>query len=80
MEKVFYFYSKLFNTISNTSKLASYGIKDWKNMSSKLRSHETSNAYIVNMIENDTVFAKEIAFEMNIEPKFCERRVIRRKK
>ncbi|XP_058732697.1 uncharacterized protein LOC131604263 [Vicia villosa] len=49
LNKVFCFCCKLFNTLSSTSKLASDGICDWKNMGNTLRSHEMSKEHIVNM-------------------------------
>ncbi|XP_058740955.1 uncharacterized protein LOC131613289 [Vicia villosa] len=49
LNKVFCFCCKLFNSLSSTSKLASDGICDWKNMGNTLRSHEMSKEHIVNM-------------------------------
>ena len=49
LDKVFCFYCKLFDIIPSTSKLVSEGSRDWRNISSKLKSHEISNEHIVNM-------------------------------
>ena len=48
-DKIFYFYCKLFNSKYSTSQLGNKGTKDWRNLSSKLKSHETSNEHITNM-------------------------------
>ena len=40
---------KLFNTNSNKSQLNNEGNNDRKNLSVKLKSHETSNEHITNM-------------------------------
>ena len=48
-DKVFCFYCKLFNSKYSTSQLGNEGTKDWRNLSSKLKSHETSNEHITNM-------------------------------
>ena len=42
-------YCKLFNSKSNTNQLANGGTKDWKNISSILKNHETTNEHITNM-------------------------------
>ncbi|KAM4115680.1 hypothetical protein ACJW30_04G169000 [Castanea mollissima] len=39
----------LFNSKSNTNQLANGGTKDWKNISSILKNHETTNEHITNM-------------------------------
>ncbi|XP_070032673.1 uncharacterized protein [Nicotiana tomentosiformis] len=51
MDKVFYFCCKLFNTTSSfcSSKLASDGSNEWRNISAKLKAHETSKEHIINM-------------------------------
>ena len=49
LDKVFCFCCKLFNSKSNTNQLASGGTKDWKNISSILKNHETTNEHITNM-------------------------------
>ncbi|XP_028056372.1 uncharacterized protein LOC114260442 [Camellia sinensis] len=47
--KVFCFWFKLFKEDGNKTQLATNGFKDWKNLSNKLRSHETSNEHITCM-------------------------------
>jgi hypothetical protein len=49
LDKVYCFCCKLFKTLPSTSKLAHEGSNDWRNISAKLKSHEMSNEYIVNM-------------------------------
>ena len=49
LDRVFCFCCKLFNSNSNTSKLANEGSKDWKNLGAKLKSHETINEHVTNM-------------------------------
>ncbi|KAK4720458.1 hypothetical protein R3W88_010691 [Solanum pinnatisectum] len=51
LNKVFCFCCKLFNTTFNAknNKLASEGSRDWKNLTTKLRTHETTNQHIINM-------------------------------
>ena len=48
-DKVYCFCCKLFNTKYITNQLGNEGTKDWKNLSSKLKNHETSNGHITNM-------------------------------
>ncbi|XP_058778632.1 uncharacterized protein LOC131652705 [Vicia villosa] len=70
LDKVFCFCCKLFNTLSSTSKLASCGIKDWKNLSSKLRSHEMSNEHIVNMsswVDLETRLLKNKTIDIHVQ-------------
>lgn len=43
------FCCKLFNSDCDRSKLANEGTKDWRNLSVKLKSHETTNEHITNM-------------------------------
>ena len=43
LDKVFCFGCKLFNIFSSTTKLASEGSRDWRNISHKLMNHEISN-------------------------------------
>lgn len=47
--KVYCFCCKLFNLKSSTSQLSNEGCRDWKNISYKLKNHETSNEHITNM-------------------------------
>ena len=42
------FCCKLFGS-TNVSQLANEGTKDWKNLGSKLKSHETNHEHIINM-------------------------------
>ncbi|KAK4724549.1 hypothetical protein R3W88_027328 [Solanum pinnatisectum] len=51
LNKVFCFCCKLFNTTFNAknNKLANEGSRDWKNLTTKLRTHETTNQHIINM-------------------------------
>ncbi|PIN22599.1 hypothetical protein CDL12_04689 [Handroanthus impetiginosus] len=49
LDKVFCFCCKLFNSTSNTSKLANEGTNDWKNLGNKIKEHEISNKHVVNM-------------------------------
>ncbi|KAL5565837.1 hypothetical protein UlMin_029001 [Ulmus minor] len=48
-DKVYCFCCKLFSTKSNVTQLGNEGTKDWKNLGTKLKSHETSNEHIMNM-------------------------------
>ena len=47
LDKVFC--CKVFNSKSNTNQLANGGTKDWKNISSILKNHKTTNEHITNM-------------------------------
>ncbi|XP_028098200.1 zinc finger MYM-type protein 1-like [Camellia sinensis] len=48
-DKVFFFCCKLFKQDGNNIRLAIDGLKDWKNMGNRLRSHETSNEHFICM-------------------------------
>ena len=48
LDKVYCFCCKLFSS-TNVSQLANEGTKDWKNLGSKLKSHETNREHIINM-------------------------------
>ncbi|KAL5191809.1 Zinc finger MYM-type protein 1 [Glycine soja] len=48
LDKVHCFCCKLFGS-TNVSQLAIEGTKDWKNLGSKLKSHETNREHIINM-------------------------------
>ena len=48
LDKVYCFCCKLFGS-TNVSQLANEGTKDWKNLGSKLKSHETNCEHIINM-------------------------------
>lgn len=47
--KVFCFCFKLFDLKSSYSKLANQGCQVWKNLSVKLKNHETSNEHVTVM-------------------------------
>ncbi|PIN26573.1 hypothetical protein CDL12_00667 [Handroanthus impetiginosus] len=49
LDKVFCFCCKLFDSTSNTNKLANEGTNDWKNLGNKIKEHEISNEHVVNM-------------------------------
>ena len=49
MDKVFCFCCKLFKQEENTFQLANEGTNDWKNISYRLKNHETSNEHMQNM-------------------------------
>ena len=49
LDKVFCFCCKLFKQKENTFQLANEGTNDWKNISYRLKSHETSNEHMQNM-------------------------------
>ena len=49
LDKVFCFCCKLFKQEENTFQLANEGTNDWKNISYRLKSHETSNEHMQNM-------------------------------
>ena len=48
---MFCFCCKLFNKTSSArnNKLANEGSRDWRNLSTKLKAHETTNEHIINM-------------------------------
>ncbi|KAK4738398.1 hypothetical protein R3W88_002095 [Solanum pinnatisectum] len=65
LNKVFCFCCKLFNTTFNAknNKLANEGSRDWKNLTTKLRTHETTNQHIINMkfkLRNNKTIDKNI--------------------
>ena len=49
LDKVFCFCCKLFKQEENIFQLANEGTNDWKNISYRLKSHETSNEHMQNM-------------------------------
>ena len=60
LDKVFYFCFKLFKQEQNNIQLANERTTDWKNLSSKLKSHETSSGHMDNM-------RKQIELERRLE-------------
>ncbi|KAL5577212.1 hypothetical protein UlMin_018911 [Ulmus minor] len=48
-DKVYCFCCKLFSTKSNVTQLGNEGTKNWKNLGTKLKSHETSDEHILKM-------------------------------
>ncbi|KAL3009321.1 hypothetical protein AAZX31_07G077100 [Glycine max] len=48
LDKVYCFCCKLFGS-TNVSQLANEGTKDWKNLGSKLKCHDTNHEHIINM-------------------------------
>ena len=49
LDKVYCFCCKLFKQEGNNIQLANEGINDWKNLSFRLKSHETNNGHMHNM-------------------------------
>ena len=43
LDKIFWFFCKLFNLIPSTTKLANEGNRNWRNISHKLKNYEISN-------------------------------------
>ncbi|PON35871.1 Zinc finger, TTF-type [Parasponia andersonii] len=70
--KVYCFCCKLFNTKHSTSQLSNEGSNDWKNLSSKLKSHKTTNEHITNMsawIDLELRFSNNKTIDINIQEK-----------
>ena len=70
LDKVFCFCCKLFNSKSNTNQLANGGTKDWKNISSILKNHETTNEHIINMntwIDLELRWLKNKTMDKNVQ-------------
>ncbi|XP_070031553.1 uncharacterized protein [Nicotiana tomentosiformis] len=76
LDKVFCFCCKLFSLSSGTcsSKLASEGSNDWRNISTKLKTHETTNEHIINMaawidleirLQKDKTIDKDVQEQIN---------------
>ncbi|XP_058742134.1 uncharacterized protein LOC131614583 [Vicia villosa] len=77
LDKVFCFCCKLFNALPSTSKLAHEGSNDWRNISAKLKSHETSNDHIVNMslcIDLEMRLLKHKTIDKNIQERINRER------
>ena len=49
LDCVFCFCCKLFNSKPYTSQLANQETRDWRNLSGKIKRHETSSEHITNM-------------------------------
>jgi hypothetical protein len=49
LDSVFCLCCKLFNSESCTNQLANQGTNDWRNLSGKIKRHETSSEHITNM-------------------------------
>ena len=85
-DKVYCFCCKLFNTKFNKNQLGNDGTKDWKNLSTKIKSHETSNEHITNMnawvdlqvrlLKNKTI-DKDIQEKINKEREHWKKVLIR---
>ena len=70
MDKVFCFCCKLFNVASSKSKLVSEDSNDWRNISVKLKKHETSSEHIANMsawIDLETRLMKNTTIDKDIQ-------------
>ena len=78
------FYSK--NSACITNQLVNEGTKDWKNIGSKLKSHETSYEHVTNMdkwieletrLRNKNTIDKEIQEQINKEKEHWENVLVR---
>ena len=70
MDKVFCFCCKLFKQEENTFQLANEGTNDWKNISYRLKSHETSNEHMQNMrrwIELERILQKNLTIDKALQ-------------
>ncbi|XP_057480462.1 uncharacterized protein LOC130767580 [Actinidia eriantha] len=69
-DKIFCFYCKLFKEEENTTQLATEEFKDWRNASTRLKSHETSNDHSICMskwIELETRLEKKETIDKSIQ-------------
>jgi hypothetical protein len=69
VDKVFCFGCKIFNSKPNIMELANEGTNDLKNLSVKLKSHETTNEHITNMndwIDLDMRLLKNKTIDKNV--------------
>ncbi|XP_058776766.1 uncharacterized protein LOC131651116 [Vicia villosa] len=76
-DKVFCFCCKLFNALPSTSKLAHEDSNDWRNISAKLKSRETSNDHIVNMslwIDLEMRLLKHKTIDKNVQERINRER------
>ena len=70
LDKVYCFCCKLFNSKLSTSQLVNEGTKDWKNLSYKLKTHETTNEHITNMnswVDLEIRLSKNKTLDENIQ-------------
>jgi len=73
LDKVYYFCCKLFCSKSSAciaNQLVNEGTRDWKNIGSKLKSHETSYEHVTNMdkwIKLETRLRKKITIDKEIQ-------------
>ena len=70
LDKVYCFCCKLFNSKPSTSQLVNEGTKDWKNLSYKLKTHETTNEHITNMnswVDLEIRLSKNKTIDENIQ-------------
>ncbi|KAL5127883.1 Zinc finger MYM-type protein 1 [Glycine soja] len=85
LDKVYCFCCKLFGS-TNVSQLANEGTKDWKNLGSKLKSHETNRGHIINMtkwielekrLTTKQTIDKHIQEQINKEKEHWEKFILR---
>jgi hypothetical protein len=70
VDRVFCFCCKLFNSKPNRMQLANEGTNDWKNLSARLKSHETTNEHITNMndlIDLEMRLSKNKTIDKNVQ-------------
>ena len=70
LDRVYCFCCKLFCSKISVSQLVNEGTSDWKNLGSKLKSHETSPEHINNMakwFELDTRLRRKVTIDKNIQ-------------
>jgi hypothetical protein len=70
VDRVFCFCCKLFNSKPNKMQLANEGTNDWKNLSTRLKSHETTNEHITNMndwIDLEMRLSKNKTIDKNVQ-------------
>ncbi|XP_028124944.1 zinc finger MYM-type protein 1-like [Camellia sinensis] len=76
-DKVFCFCCKLFKQDGNNIHLATDGLKDWKNMGNRLRSHETSNEHFICMskwIELESRLKKNETIDRSVQERINKER------
>ena len=80
-DQVFCFCCKLFES-KRTSQLCNEGTKDWKNISSKIRNHETTREHITNMntwLDLKTRLSKNKTIDKNIQEQINKEKDHRKK-